>query len=370
MQRFDLILTLQMIIYWVLVPLFSITFGKADYNLYHIFPYAFFIVLFMLMKNDYVGSVNLSLEALLLSNTKIFAFLSIGWVFLLTNDYYGRHVFGMAQERNSSFSLVEAILYKSIEIGIPLILCEKFSSTRSRMCDLFVIFACITTLFLLYGASKGVLVSIILYYIIFSKGKIGLKKLAACLFLIVIAFAAIFYIRDEQSGLAILYYFLSRLDGISLTSIDPANEISTFSGNTASLAMYFNSIARFFDQSASDQFAHGLVGAKPDYLFRLGADELDYSISLPSEMVILFGYIPGLIITFALVLMLRRIIAITLVPGGTRLSMIVGFSVVLNLILLEQSIFSSVLNPIKYFPLLLVLSFLLAGKAKFNDKDK
>lgn len=369
MKWFDRIVVFQMFVYWIFAPLLSLHYSFTTFDLIHIAPYGFCILTYIIVKRNYSHSEALSLNSLRLGDWKILVFIGFAISFLILNDLVGRFVFGEAQLRNANFNIIEAIVYKSIEVGIPLILCYEFSINKKKAINYLTIFVSIISLILISGASKAVFVSVALYYLLFTKKQLGFKSLFLIVLTLSNIFLFIFFLRQEQQGFEeISRYLITRMDGIYLVSTDPLNAINVLAGDAGYLSAYINSVSRFFDEEAAAQFTMGIVGAKPEYLYRLGKIELDATISLPSEMIMIFGYLPGIVITLILLLIARRVIAETLGLSAKPYLSLFGFSIFINLLYLEQSIFSTILNPLKIYPILILLVLLLGHSKKINEK--
>jgi hypothetical protein len=360
-SNFDKLILLQMLIYWVIAPLLSIITGEAKYSIIYIIPYfiTFLVYAIATQGKDY-GEIEGTFKTTI-SNQKILFIIVFLIIYMELTEDIGRLPFGEAQKRNASFDLYKAILFKICEIGFPLFFSLQVNQKKIKLLNLIIMMLCIVGSFIYSGASKSILLIYFFLFIIFSVNlKITPKLFFASSFLILISFMIIFILRGEQTSIIdIIKYLINRLDGIALVSEDNLNQINLFNiPNLNYIYPYLFSVYRFIDIDVLDIFSSGLISIKSIYLFNSGYAELDTTISFPSELIILLGYIPGLIISTTLLLILRAYGFNKIFSSGTiRFS--IGYSIIISIIMVESSSISYILNPVKIFPIVYILMLLI-----------
>jgi hypothetical protein len=357
MFKFDLIFIIQLIIYWIVAPLFAIIQGRAVYELYFFIPYLIIIILYSFVA---INERNLhSGHYLKISQPdNLILFISILLLsYMVFSGNYGRLVFGDAQLRNSSFGVFEAVIVKACEVAFPLFFTLQINKNKLKFINIVIIFMAFIGSALYFGASKAVLISYFILFIIFNDAvKFTIPRLFIYFLFVFVSFLLIFAIRDEQNTISeISLYFIDRMDGIRLVSEDNLGIIDNFSiSNIGYGSGYLVSLLRFFDNELLSDFTAGLISPKAMYLFNSGHDLLDTTITFPSELIIIFGYVPGLFFSVFIFFMLRHISFIKIFKDGI-INFSIGYSIIISLIYAESSVVSYILNPIKIFGIVCLL---------------
>ena len=186
---------------------------------------------------------------------------------------------------------------------------------------------------------------------------VRLKSLILLTLVIGMVSETVFIIRDEQSSVIEKFEYLTeRLDGVKLVSEDKNNHIRLFGGDpiysTVSSSL---SVTRFLDQNALSEFSVGLTSVKSLYLLIRGAGELDATISMPSELIIQYGYVPGFVMSFA-ILAIARYLAASLMKSNQIFYFAFGYSIVTQILQLERSIQGVFINSIKAAAIVIIIS--------------
>jgi hypothetical protein len=366
MNNFNKIVIIQLLIYWMIAPVISIITGEANYQYWSVFPYLFALLIYIyssINNSKYKNGITFNIS---FSDYRVLCVIFLLLCFMHSSSEFGRLPFGEAQSRNASFGFHTAIIHKLCEIAFPLYFCLQVNKKKLININILIMVFCIYGSFLNYGPSKSIIIFYFFIFLIFNNSiKINFLRFTLFSMLIALTFIAIFLIRNEQSSMyEVFLYFINRLDGIRLVSEDPLGKIDFFNSIDMNyLYPYFYSVSRFVDPKALDIFAAGLINIKAIYLNEIGYSELDTTISFPSELIMLTGYFPGLVISLLLLIFLRNY-AFKAISSPKILKFAIGYSILSSIMIMESSAISFIINPIKLMPLVIIALLPIIKKYK------
>jgi len=227
-----------------------------------------------------------------------------------------------------------------------------------------IVFLSVALQYYLFGLSKAAFINLLIISLILSGVRLSFKKIILFFIVIFIITSLVSLLRGEATTISdLIYQLVIRTNGLSLVLENNAININWFS---LADSEYFKSIMSSFFRMFGDNslLLQGLSGPKAVYLYHLNSDELDYSASFLTDMIILFGFFFGVIISMLLVIFLHRYIFLLSKSKLTIFKMSLLYSLIFSSFIVDRSLLDYFLTPLKMIPLFYVYLRLLYDPKK------
>ena len=356
-----------MVIWLVISPYISHVFFDAKYEyINHIEAIVIpFILLYLVI---FIRKLNFNVD-FYGANLKILLSILIAEVIFLNGlNYLSRGGTAEMIEFSSSMNIGSFLVSKFIVYSnILSFLIGAASFKKNPAISLIIILLSCVLQYNLYGLSKAAFINLMVIFLIFSGLRVSVKSLLlSFLYIIVIIFLVTLLRGEVYSVQAAIKGLVVRTDGLSLIFQDSGKNIDWFS--LASVD-YFNSLLASILRLIGDNemLSLGLSGPKAVYLYNMGYNELDYSASFLTDMIILFGYFFGIITSMVLVIFLHGYILNLSRKSLTIGKMTLFYSMILSSFMVDRSLLDYFFGIIKTIPFIyLYLSLMYPSKKRFS----
>jgi hypothetical protein len=364
MNFFTKLFFFQLLLYLIISPIFYILQNQDINNsllILYILPFIFYYYFYFNKKKVHTSN-------LVISNNSRYYFPIIVILLLLysiKNPFYGRLSIRELSELTAESGIINIILSKVILFVTPILFLYSIKYWKqNKILAAFYIVLIIFIIFFKSGFSqKGPLISAFILALALNEGFKGYKKkyiyLAISLFLLFFIISATWRYFDSEKNETFNGIISKRVNGLELV-LQNRNEIikPIYLANPVYFGSIFIQFLRFADEENSDLIKSSLNGPKAFYLLDLGEVEFDYNFSFVSEGILLFGYIFGVIISFAVILYVHNS-SFNLLSSKSIIKYSLGYSLLFNSLMVERGLAEYLTSFIKTLPFAIIFIFLL-----------